>query len=272
MKREAGGAGGVAGRLGRDRARRGRRPRPPGTGWRGGRCRSRGARSSSTGWRGRCGCGATAGACPTSRPTPTHDLCFAQGFCHGQDRLWQMDFYRRVVARPGLRDGRAGGAAGRPADADARHPPRRRARGGGARPRAARPARALLRGRQRRRRERHGAALRDAAAAPRVRALAAGRHPQPRQAARLRPLDQLGAGAAARRHGCARSAPSWPPASTPTYPADNPVVTQEAVVRATGSRSSSRSTPCGARSASPPRPAAPTTGRSPARSAPPARR
>src|SRR4051794_23700752 len=25
------------------------------------------------------------------------DLFFAQGFCHGQDRLWQMDFYRRVV-------------------------------------------------------------------------------------------------------------------------------------------------------------------------------
>jgi penicillin amidase len=25
------------------------------------------------------------------------DLCFAQGYCHGQDRLWQMDFYRRVV-------------------------------------------------------------------------------------------------------------------------------------------------------------------------------
>jgi penicillin amidase len=26
-----------------------------------------------------------------------HDLYFAQGFCHGQDRLWQMDFYRRAV-------------------------------------------------------------------------------------------------------------------------------------------------------------------------------
>jgi penicillin amidase len=25
------------------------------------------------------------------------DLWFAQGFCHAQDRLWQMDFYRRVV-------------------------------------------------------------------------------------------------------------------------------------------------------------------------------
>jgi penicillin G amidase len=26
----------------------------------------------------------------------THDLCFAQGFVHGQDRLWQLEFYRRV--------------------------------------------------------------------------------------------------------------------------------------------------------------------------------
>ncbi|HYC80531.1 MAG TPA: penicillin acylase family protein, partial [Solirubrobacterales bacterium] len=25
------------------------------------------------------------------------DLFFAQGFCHGQERLWQMDFYRRVA-------------------------------------------------------------------------------------------------------------------------------------------------------------------------------
>jgi penicillin G amidase len=25
------------------------------------------------------------------------DLYFAQGFCHGQDRLWQIDFYRRVA-------------------------------------------------------------------------------------------------------------------------------------------------------------------------------
>jgi penicillin amidase len=26
------------------------------------------------------------------------DLYFAEGFCHAQDRLWQMDFYRRVVS------------------------------------------------------------------------------------------------------------------------------------------------------------------------------
>ncbi len=30
--------------------------------------------------------------------TDVHDLLFAQGFVHAQDRLWQMDFQRRVVA------------------------------------------------------------------------------------------------------------------------------------------------------------------------------
>jgi penicillin G amidase len=28
----------------------------------------------------------------------TTDLCFAQGFAHGQDRLWQLEFYRRIGA------------------------------------------------------------------------------------------------------------------------------------------------------------------------------
>src|SRR6476620_4787523 len=26
------------------------------------------------------------------------DIWFAEGFCHGQDRLWQLDFYRRAVS------------------------------------------------------------------------------------------------------------------------------------------------------------------------------
>ena len=170
-----------------------------------------------------------------------------------------------------LRDGRGGGAAGRPADAHARHPPRRRARGGGARARAARPARALLRGRQRRRRERLGAALRDAAAAPRVEALAPGRHPQPRQAARLRPLDQLGAGAAAGRHA-AGAGPGADRPPRPDLPGRQPGRHPGSLAAATGWRSSSRSTPCGARWGWPPRPAAPTTGPSAASAAPPAGR
>ncbi len=42
-----------------------------------------------------------------------HDLWFAQGFCQGQDRLWQLDLYRRVA------DGRLSeiaGPAGLPSD------------------------------------------------------------------------------------------------------------------------------------------------------------
>ena len=27
-----------------------------------------------------------------------HDLWFAEGFCHGQDRLWQIDLYRRIAS------------------------------------------------------------------------------------------------------------------------------------------------------------------------------
>jgi penicillin amidase len=41
------------------------------------------------------------------------DLWFAQGFCHGQDRLWQMDFYRRVVSG---RLAEMAGAEGLPVD------------------------------------------------------------------------------------------------------------------------------------------------------------
>jgi len=41
------------------------------------------------------------------------DLWFAEGFCHGQDRLWQIDFYRRVVAG---RVSEFAGAEGLPVD------------------------------------------------------------------------------------------------------------------------------------------------------------
>ncbi len=42
-----------------------------------------------------------------------HDLWFGQGFCHGQDRLFQMDFYRRISAG---RLSQVAGAATLPAD------------------------------------------------------------------------------------------------------------------------------------------------------------
>ena len=101
------------------------------------------------------GSAATAGACPTSRPGEA-DIWFAEGFCHAQDRLFQMDFYRRVVRGRLSEIAGPETLAGRPPDADAGHPPRRRARGGGPRPERARPPRALLRGGQRRRRRAPG--------------------------------------------------------------------------------------------------------------------
>ena len=117
--------------------------------------------------------------------------------------------------RQGRGDGGRGGAPGRPADADARHPPGRRARGRTSSTRSSAAASRSSAGASTRRPRRQGASLRDAAPAPRVRALAARRHAQPRQAARLRPLDQLGEGAAALRHDPRPRARSWRRGSTP---------------------------------------------------------
>ena len=35
---------------------------------------------------------------PHVRAQTPEDLWFGQGFCHARERLWQMDFYRRVTA------------------------------------------------------------------------------------------------------------------------------------------------------------------------------
>src|SRR5688572_12051682 len=35
---------------------------------------------------------------PTISAQTRHDLWFGQGFCHGQDRLWQLELYRRTAA------------------------------------------------------------------------------------------------------------------------------------------------------------------------------
>ncbi len=35
---------------------------------------------------------------PHVEATSAADIWFGEGFCHGQDRLWQLDFYRRVVS------------------------------------------------------------------------------------------------------------------------------------------------------------------------------
>ena len=41
---------------------------------------------------------------PTVRASTAADLWFGQGFCHGQDRLWQMRRPAPDLLRPGLRD------------------------------------------------------------------------------------------------------------------------------------------------------------------------
>jgi penicillin amidase len=51
---------------------------------------------------------------PHIHANTANDLWFGEGFCHGQDRLWQLDLYRRIgsgrlaeiAGRPGLRTDR----------------------------------------------------------------------------------------------------------------------------------------------------------------------
>ena len=183
-----------------------------------------------------------------------------------------MDFYRRVGSRPAVRDRRRRGAADRPPDADAGHPPRRRARGGR---RSTPELRSVL--------ERFCAgvnaaaadrplAVRVAAAAARVRALA--------------PADMLSLGKLLafglstnwerellRADMVRELGPELAARLDPGYPAGNPVVSPRASVerRRAGARRADRRR-CAARSAWRPRPAAPTTGRSPARARRPGRR
>src|ERR671924_892811 len=51
---------------------------------------------------------------PTVRARTAADLWFGQGFCHGQDRLWQCEVNRRITAGRGREGARPGGAAGCP--------------------------------------------------------------------------------------------------------------------------------------------------------------
>ncbi len=108
---------------------------------------------------------------PHIRAETVEDLWFAEGYCHGQDRLWQMELYR--LSSSG-RISEIAGEEGLPSDRLMRTLGLRRggrARGGGARAGPALPARRPLRRCQRGRRR--GAA-------------AAGGVPGP--AARLRPV------------------------------------------------------------------------------------
>ena len=109
----------------------------------------------------------------------------------------------------------------RPADAHARLSPRRRARGGRARARSCAPSWRPTAPESTPPPRRRAAAVRVPAPAARLRALAPGRHAGARQAARLRPLDQLGARAAARRHG-PRARPRARRAPRPRLPGRQP--------------------------------------------------
>jgi penicillin amidase len=156
-----------------------------------------------------------------------HDLYFAEGFVHGQDRLWQMDFYRRVVEG---RVSEMAGPDGLPID--------RLMRTLGMHRLAAREAAALdpgLRAQLERFCEGVNAA---AAAAPAL--------PFEMQLLRLdfkpwRPVDILGLGKLLafglstnwerellRADMLRALGPELSARLDPTYPADNPVVTQEA--------------------------------------------
>ena len=130
--------------------------------------------------------------------------------------------------RPGLRDGGRGGAADRPADADAGDPPHRRARGGDARPRAARRcSSASARGSTRPPRAPGRCPSRCSCCAS---SWSPGARSTSSASASCSPSASRPTGS---RSCCAptwraRSAPSWRRKLDPGYPADNPVVTQEA--------------------------------------------
>ena len=230
-----------------------RRPLPRTSG-RPSRPRARGTGSRSS---------ATAGGCRPSGRRRAADLWFGQGFCHGQDRLWQCEVNRRICLRPGQRDRGPRGPARRPADAHPGPAPSGAARGGGAR-RAT--SAALL--------DAYCAGLNEAARIasappagvpappPRVRALAPGRHAGRRQAALLRALDQLGARAAPRRPG--------PRARRGASREDRPHLSEGQSGGAPARARASTATGCGwrsrsgasaSRSAWPAPRAAPTTGR-----------
>jgi penicillin G amidase len=155
------------------------------------------------------------------------DLFYAQGFCHGQDRLWQMDFYRRAVRG---RISEMAGAEGLPVD--------RLMRTLGIR-RVAEREEATLEPRLRSQLERFCAGVNAAAAAAKAR-------PFEMQLLRLdfepwTPADILSLGKLLafglstnwerellRADMLRELGPELMARLDPTYPADNPVVTQEA--------------------------------------------
>ena len=206
---------------------------------------------------------------PRVRAQTAHDLWFGQGFAHGQDRLWQCELHRRVGQG---RLSEFAGADGLTVDRFMRTLGLRRVamrEEAELDPELRSLLDAYCAGINAAAEARGDAAGRVPAPAPRLRALAPGRLPRRRQAARLRALDQLGARAAARRPGPRAGRGAGGP-HRPDLPVGQPGRAEArgglrgrrpGAGRADRARSASRS-------AWPARPAAPTTGRS----APSARR
>ena len=128
-------------------ARRSSAPPPPGSGGSSSAGPFPGRRATlvAAGLEGRVEIARDRWGMPTVRARTAADLWFGQGFCHGQDRLWQCDLHRRVSSGRVSEIAGHAGPPGRPADADPGAAPSGPARGGRARPGAARAARRLLR-------------------------------------------------------------------------------------------------------------------------------
>ena len=219
---------GPARRAGRHGARRGRRRRRLAPAGAPAAAARRAARSSSTGSSGPVRVRRDRWGVPHIEAAAEADLFFAEGFCHGQDRLFQMDFYRRVVR------GRLSEIAGPetlPVDRlmltlGIRRAAEREA--AALDPERARRARALLRRRQRRRRDAPGrcpsrcSCCASASSTPGARSTSSASASCSPSASR-----PTGSGSCCAPTWCARSARSWRPGSTPTYPVGNPIATQE---------------------------------------------
>ena len=99
---------------------------------------------------------ATRGACRTSTRASTDDLFFAQGYVMAQDRLWQMEMWRRGGRGPARRGPRARRASARSPGAPAEVPrPDGRPRVGELSPRRRRIMSGVRQGRERVHRQPH---------------------------------------------------------------------------------------------------------------------
>ena len=217
------------------------RPRPPGTGWRGGRCRKQKGTIELDGLEGPVRVRRDRWGVPhiEAELPPTSGSPRASATARTGSGRWTST----AASSPGGSP-RSPGEEGLPVDRLMRtlgHPAHGRARGGGARPRAARPARALLRRGQRgRRRAPRRCPSRcsccGSTSSPGARSTSSASASCSPSASR-----PTGSGSCCAPTWCATLGPELAARLDPGYPADNPVVTQEAVVgRRPGARRADR--------------------------------